>query len=105
MFKPLFEKDGWKPVDRKYEAPTHDRNHPKDATQMRGVQGQLKTRRKAVAGLRDTMALASKKPRLVNMNEGLDARLDRPAPAPIGTHTPVRRKMTMKAVAPCRRVG
>ena len=105
MFKPLFEADGWKPVDRKYVPPTHDRNHPKGATQVRGVQGQLKTRRKAIAGLRDTMALAgssSKTARFIPSNLPVDKRLDAPVVL-VGTHTPVRRTMQMKAVVPCRR--
>lgn len=131
--KPLFESDSYKPVDKKRPVPTHNREHPKDARFLHrtgkaivgatdcktytrpsdgtavvyGRKGEnICTQRGAIAGLRDKMALAAstaKVTRFVNSQTHTDRQIDRPAPLLVGVHTPVRRVMKMKTVAPCRR--
>lgn len=94
MFKPLFEDDGYKPVDRKYVPKvgpvvpsesrfSHRGRAVKDADgRVIGYRDeQLIIRRKTVCGLRDKMACASstsKVTRFVVANGHTDRRLDAP---------------------------
>ncbi len=96
MFKPLFEADGYKPVDKK-RLPIPDRVHPKDSSflhrtgkAVKDADGRIirregewvKKQRHTVCGLRDKMAGASSSAKLakfVNANGHVDRVLDGPA--------------------------